>query len=207
MRIPSDPAGPRSCRIVFHGAGPAGPGWVNFLLVEAARRAGADVFPPSFGWMLPLLFSRLCGRPEAVSLFGYSRGGASAVRLARFLARQRVRVALLYLIDPVTIWGETLALSLSAERIFCCRQRNGARLWLLPGRLGKGASCRGGSSRDKRLEEEEAVFFPDGRPVQHEDMIRYALEYARFPLEDALRLDPREQRGKGASLPTAGGIE
>ncbi len=180
--------GPRICRIVFHGVGPAGPGWTNFLLVEAARRAGAAVFPPGAGWILPLFFSRLWGKPETVSLFGYSRGGASAVRLARFLAKERIRVALLYLIDPVVIWGGTLSVPSSVERTFCCRQHNGARLWLLPGRLGRGAPCRSGRSPEPVLEDEEALCFPDGRPVYHEDMVRYALQHARLRLDAALAL-------------------
>lgn len=185
------------CRIVFYGAGPAGPGWTNFLLVKAARRADAAVFPPSVGLVLPLLFSRLYGKPEAVSLFGYSRGGVSAVRLSRFLARNCIRVGLLYLIDPVVIWRSLLSLPSSVERIFCCRQSNGARLWLLPGRFGKGARCRGWLGTEPFLDEEEAVSFPDGRPVQHEDMVRYALDCARFPLEEALALDPRAEAERG----------
>ncbi|QSR85101.1 hypothetical protein [Methylacidimicrobium sp. B4] len=188
MRMRVRQGGPAICRIVFHGVGPAGPGWANFLLVEAARRAGATVFPPGVGWILPLFFSRLSRKPEAVFLFGYSRGGVSAVRLARFFVEEGIRVALLYLIDPVVIRGGALSLPASVERTFCCRQRNGARLWLLPGRLGRGAPCRSGRPAEPGLEEEEALCFPDGRPVYHEDMVRYALQHARLRLDAALTL-------------------
>jgi len=185
----------KGCRIVFHGAGPAGPGWANFLLVEAARRAGAAVFPPSAALILPLLFSRLWGKPKAVSLFGYSRGAVSAVRLSRFLAKEKILVSLLYLIDPIVLWGTLLPLPSAVEKTFCCFQRNGARLRLLVGHFGKGARCQEGRKPKQQLEEEEAVSFPDGRPIQHEDMVKYALEHARFRLGEALGLDP----GPGAA--------
>lgn len=186
MRTRFPPAISRICRIVFHGAGPAGPGWVNYVLVEAARRAGAHVFPPSAGWILPLFFSGLWERTEGVALFGYSRGGVSAVRLARFLAKERIRVVLLYLIDPITFCGRLLSIPSWVEHAFCCRQRAGARFWLLRGRLGRGTPCRVEGARSTVLEEEVVDSFPDGRPLRHEDMIRYALDYARLPLEQGL---------------------
>lgn len=195
-------ASARICRIVFHGAGPAGPGWANYLLVEAARRAGAHVFPPSAVWILPPLFFRLWWRPGSVALFGYSRGGASAVRLARFLAKERIRVVLLYLIDPVTFCGRLLSIPSWVERTFCCRQPVGARLWLLRGRLGRGTPCRIEGAAGSTLEEEVVDSFPDGRPLRHEDMIRYALDYARLPLGQGLSSFP----SKAVSLP-ADGVE
>ncbi|VVM08515.1 hypothetical protein MAMC_02229 [Methylacidimicrobium cyclopophantes] len=180
----------RVCRIVFHGVGPAGPCWANFLLVDAGKRVGAAVFPPSAGLILPLLFSRLWGQPEAVSLFGYSLGAVSALRLCRSLIKQQVRVALLYLIDPIVFWGNALRLPSPVDRVFCCRQRNGARLRLLIGHFGRGAQCRAESGLGQASDEEIADHFPDGRPVYHEDMVRYALDYARLPLREALGLDP-----------------
>lgn len=208
-REDSTPAdGANDCRIVFHGAGPAGPGWTNFLLVDAARRAGAAVFPPSAALILPLLFSRLWGKPKSVSLFGYSRGAISAVRLSRFLAKEKILVSLLYLIDPIVLWGTMLPLPPAVEKTFCCFQRNGARLRLLVGHFGKGARCQEGRE-PKQLLEEEAVCFPDGRPIQHEDMVKYALEHARFRLGEALGLDPGTGGSRAVMGPplSAGGIE
>lgn len=210
MKIWARQAESTVCRIVFHGAGPAGPGWANFSLVEAARKAGAVVFPPSAGLILPFLFARMRESPEVVSLFGYSLGAVSAVRLSRFLESKKIRVALLYLIDPIVLWGRNLRVPSSVERTFCCRQRNGARLRLLVGNFGRGAGCEGDRVPERWLEEEEAVRFPDGRPILHEDMVQYALNLARFPLSEALAWDPRgEEREKREeeALRLAGGIE
>ena len=158
----------------FYGLGPVGERWSNAEVRRVAREVGGVAVRPRD----PVALRRLarCVPPgeRGMRLFGYSLGGRAAVRLARLLQRRGVGVELLVGIDPVDLAARTLIVPPNVRRAVSFYQRNGARIFLLPGPAGRGLAFTAASAQTTVENHRLESWLPASgqTPVMHEDMPR-----------------------------------
>ncbi len=178
LRLRSDIARHYARTVGFYGFGPVGERWSNAEVRRVARETGGAAVRPRD----PVALRRLarCVPPgeRGMRLFGYSLGGRAAVRLARWLERRGVGVELLVGIDPVDLAARTLIVPPNVRRAVSFYQRNGARIFLLPGPAGRGlAFTAAGAQTTVENHLLEMWRSASGQaPVMHEDMPRAARE-------------------------------
>ena len=158
----------------FYGFGPVGERWSNAEIRRVAREVGGAAVRPRD----PVALRRLArcvppGEP-GMRLFGYSLGGRAAVRLARWLERRGVGVELLVGIDPVDLAARTLTVPANVRRAVSFYQRNGARIFLLPGPAGRGLAFTAAGAQTTVENHRLETWRPASgqTPVMHEDMPR-----------------------------------
>ncbi len=162
----------------FYGFGPVGERWSNAEIRRMAREIGGVTVRPRD----PVALRRLarCVPPgeQGIRLFGYSLGGRAAVRLARWLERRGVGVELLVGIDPVDLAARVLTVPPNVRRAVSFYQRNGARIFLLPGPAGRGLAFEAASAQTTVENHRLETWRPTSRqtPVMHEDMPRAVRE-------------------------------
>ncbi len=158
----------------FYGFGPVGERWSNAEVRRVARAVGGAAVRPRG----PVALRRLarCVPPgeQEMRLFGYSLGGRAAVRLARCLQRRGVGVKLLVGIDPVDLVARTLTVPPNVRRAVSFYQRNGARIFLLPGPAGRGLAFTATDTHTTVKNHCLETWQPGSgqTPVMHEDMPR-----------------------------------
>ena len=174
MRLRSGIARHYARTVGFYGFGPVGERWSNAEVRRVARRVGGAAIRPRG----PVALRRLAGcvppGERGMRLFGYSLGGRAAVRLACWLQRRGVGVELLVGIDPVDLAARTLTVPPNVRRAMSFHQRNGARIFLLPGPAGRGLTFTAASTQttveNHRLETWQPA---SGQTlIMHEDMPR-----------------------------------
>ena len=158
----------------FYGFGPVGERWSNAEVRRVAREVGGVAIGARDPVALRRLASCIPPQEQNMRLYGYSLGGRAAVRLARWLARRGVGVELLVGIDPVDLAAKTLAVPPNVRRAVSFYQRNGARIFLLPGPAGRGLAFTAVEARTAVENHRLETWRVDERslPVMHEDMPR-----------------------------------
>ncbi|ACD83083.1 alpha/beta hydrolase [Candidatus Methylacidiphilum infernorum] len=176
-------------KIGFYGLGPASFPYVNYSLVQLNDFKLAAVFPPVSLLGLFSIARSIEKRNNPLVVFGYSRGAIAALRLCRILLQRQIKIRFLYLIDPISYYGQLLRIPSNVEQGFACFQRNGARTPILFGRFGKGIAkyVFTNTHQANRFITEQVNLLKNSRPALHEDMVYYSFFEATIPLLSVLR--------------------
>jgi pimeloyl-ACP methyl ester carboxylesterase len=91
--------------IFIPGAGPDSPGWANWGVRQLAERAGGQYVSRHWFRGTKEAIREAAQKGEPIKIVGYSRGAVSALKLARDLEKEGIKVDVLITLDPVALVG------------------------------------------------------------------------------------------------------